>query len=367
MLASLALDWHKVRFDIVQIAVTFCIALGAGALFLQLGVPAPYLMGSLFGVWIAGANAPKLQPYLWVARWFHKPVVLGLGVLIGTTFNQQILSQFGQWQITIITMVATTILVTAIGFFFLTKIRNYDTKLAFLCSVPGGQAEVVVLAKDITDKDYVVALFHLVRVVIVFVSTPFLLAFLEGQQAVAQSNIALQALPSLFDLDTTQLAIFIALAIGGFIGAKLIRLPIPHLLGPLLLSSIVHGFGWIELPRINEFVILAQLSIGGAIGARLSRVPVKEVFGYLQDAIANTVLILSAYILSAIFVANLLHTGFLSVWLAFVPGGLYEVTLLAVIFGFDVAFVAVHHTVRIMLVIFTLPIIARKFAPGKTG
>jgi uncharacterized membrane protein AbrB (regulator of aidB expression) len=43
--------------------------------------------------------------------------------------------------------------------------------------------------------------------------------------------------------------------------------------------------------------------------------------------------------------------------LAFVPGGLYEVTLLALIFGFDVAFVAFHHTIRVMLVFLGLPFV----------
>ena len=45
-------------------------------------------------------------------------------------------------------------------------------------------------------------------------------------------------------------------------------------------------------------------------------------------------------------------------WLAFVPGGLYEVTLLALIFGFDVAFVAFHNTIRVMMIFVALPMLA---------
>ena len=43
--------------------------------------------------------------------------------------------------------------------------------------------------------------------------------------------------------------------------------------------------------------------------------------------------------------------------MAFVPGGLYEVTLLALIFGFDVAFVAFHHTVRVVMIFLSMPMI----------
>ena len=57
-------------------------------------------------------------------------------------------------------------------------------------------------------------------------------------------------------------------------------------------------------------------------------------------------------LLNAVFGFDLLK-----LWLAFVPGGLYEVTLLALLFGFDVAFVAVHHTIRIMFIILSLPLV----------
>lgn len=48
---------------------------------------------------------------------------------------------------------------------------------------------------------------------------------------------------------------FAALAAGGFLFAKLIRLPIAHLLGPLIVSSVAHLFGWGEIPRVQEFII----------------------------------------------------------------------------------------------------------------
>ena len=45
--------------------------------------------------------------------------------------------------------------------------------------------------------------------------------------------------------------------------------------------------------------------------------------------------------------------------LAFIPGGLYEVTLLALVFGFDVAFVGFHHTIRIILIFLALPVLVK--------
>lgn len=353
--------------DLRRLAVTFTVALATGWGFLQMGLPAPYLMGSLFGVWISGGFFARLQDHLGVARWFHKPVVLGLGVLIGATFNQSVLAQADKWSLTLVTMVMTTIIVTAIGYQFLRRFRGYEPRLAILCSVPGGQAEAIAMAREMVDRDYVVALFHLVRVVVVFVSTPLLLRMIEGQDAVDRSNVALQTMPSIMDLPAADIIIFILLGLVGMLIARQLRIPMPHLIGPVGLSTLFHLMGWAELPRVNEFVILAQLAIGGAVGARLAKVPFSELVGYLKDACASTALILAAYLVATVAMVQATGISFLSAWLAFVPGGLYEVTLLALIFGFDVAFVAFHHTVRVVLIFLSLPALAFRLGDQRAG
>ena len=354
--------------DIRRLTVTFAVALASGWGFLQLGFPAPYLMGSLFGVWIGGGLVTRLQPHLGVARWFHKPVVLGLAVLIGATFNQAVLEQAEKWSLTLVTMLGTTIVVTVIGYQFLRRFRGYDPRLAILCSVPGGQAEALAMAREMVERDYVVALFHLVRVVIVFITTPLLLRLIEGQAAVDQSNVALQTMPGIFELPAMDIIIFILLGVVGMLIARGLRIPMPYLLGPMGLSTVFHLMGWADLPRVNEFVILAQLAIGGAVGARLAKVPFRELLGYLKDACASTAVILSAYLLATMVIVKITGISFLAAWLAFVPGGLYEVTLLALIFGFDVAFVAFHHTVRVILIFLSLPVLALRLGsdPDKT-
>lgn len=349
--------------DLKRLGVTFGLAITVGWFCFQLGLPAPYMMGSLFGVWIAGGLMPRLQPFLGIARWFHISVVLGLGVLIGATFHQGLLDHVGQWTMTLMVMIVTTMIVSAIGYLYLSRRKGYDRRMAFLCSIPGGQAEAIVVAREMVEKDYVVALFHLVRVAVVFVSTPLLLAFVEGGSAVRESNIQLNAMPSLFELPGRDLLMFVLLGVTGYLGAKVLRVPMPHLLGPLGLSTLFHLVGWAELPRVNEFVILAQVTIGGGVGARLSKVAVAEVFSYLKTAMVMSVIILAAYLSAAGVIAYLAATDFLAIWLAFVPGGLYEVTLLALVFGFDVAFVAFHHTVRVMLVFISLPMIITRLKP----
>ena len=351
-------NFNTIKNDLQKMALTFLIAGITGWVFLNINVPAPFLMGSLFGVWFIGGSVKGLQPHLGVARWFHIPVVLGLGVFIGSFFQGDLIARTIAYAPTVIAMMVVTAIVSIIGYLFLTRIRRYEPVTAVLCAIPGGQAEAIVMAREMVEKDYIVALFHLIRVAFVFISTPLLLAAIEGEDAVQNSNELLSTMPEILDLNHSDLASFILIALGGFILARMIRMPMPHLLGPVLLSAACHAAGLVNIPRIYEFVMLAQLAIGGGVGARLAQVKVAELMVYLKDAAINTTMILTLYFTAAMMIAYALGITVLEVWLAFVPGGLYEVTLLAVIFGFDIAFIAFHHTIRVIMIFLAMPAIA---------
>ena len=65
-----------------------------------------------------------LRPNLGVARWFHIPVVLGLGVFIGSYFKGDLIGRTITYAPTVIAMVIVTIIVTATSFFFLQVSEN---------------------------------------------------------------------------------------------------------------------------------------------------------------------------------------------------------------------------------------------------
>ena len=342
--------------DVAKLALTALFALSSGWVFSQFRLPVPYMLGSLIGVWVLGLIRPA-QPWLGVPRWFHIPVILGLGVIVGGAIGPGFIgSVLIWWPTTLVVIVATTI-ATAIGFLVLWRLRHRPWLQALLSAVPGGQAEVSVIARDYVDKDYAVVLSHLVRVTFIFLSTPLILALVEGQAAVEQSYQAQDNLPGLFELPPRRIIEFLAMAFGSYALARLIRMPMPHLLGPMLVSLVLNALGWVETIRLNEFVLLAQVTIGGQIGARLSRVPFREVLSYLIDGLMVSVVTLSIYTGFAVGVAVVLDMRLLDAYIGFVPGGLYEVTLLSVLFGLDVAFVAFHNTLRVVLIYVGLPFV----------
>jgi len=352
--------------DVAKLALTALFALSSGWVFSQFRLPVPYMLGSLIGVWVLGGLIRPAQPWLGVPRWFHIPVILGLGVIVGGAIGPGFIGSILIWWPTTLVVIVATTIATTIGFLVLWRLRRRPWLQALLSAVPGGQAEVSVIARDYVEKDYAVVLSHLVRVTFIFLSTPLILALVEGQAAVEQSYQAQDNLPGLFELPPRRIIEFLAMAFGSYALARLIRMPMPHLLGPMLVSLVLNALGWVETIRLNEFVLLAQVTIGGQIGARLSRVPFREVVSYLIDGLMVSVVTLSIYTGFAVAVAVMLDMRLLDAYIGFVPGGLYEVTLLSVLFGLDVAFVAFHNTLRVVLIYVGLPfVLARTQLAGR--
>ena len=343
--------------DVAKLALTALFALSSGWVFSQFRLPVPYMLGSMIGVWVLGGLIRPAQPWLGVPRWFHIPVILGLGVIVGGAIGPGFIGSILIWWPTTLVVIVATTIATTIGFLVLWRLRRRPWLQALLSAVPGGQAEVSVIARDYVEKDYAVVLSHLVRVTFIFLSTPLILALVEGQAAVEQSYQAQDNLPGLFELPPRRIIEFLAMAFGSYALARLIRMPMPHLLGPMLVSLVLNALGWVETIRLNEFVLLAQVTIGGQIGARLSRVPFREVVSYLIDGLMVSVVTLSIYTGFAVAVAVMLDMRLLDAYIGFVPGGLYEVTLLSVLFGLDVAFVAFHNTLRVVLIYVGLPFV----------
>ena len=352
--------------DLKSLTATLCCAVIGGLFFKYIGIPAPYMLGSMLGVWTVTALVKSARPYMRVPRWFHIIIVLGVGVIVGAMFGPDTLDNMLDWIYTVSAMLVSSIIATSVGYWYLTRRRNYEPSLALFCALPGGQAEVILISREYVEKDYVVALCHLVRVVVIFCSVPLALAFLLGESAVRDSNQALSDLPGLMDVPIMLLAQFVALALVGYALARLLRMPVPFLLGPMLLSMSLHLADIINIPRINEVVFLAQITIGGMVGARLGQVKFRILAGYLRDALVNVVLVLSVFVSSAYLIATWVELNILDVMLAFVPGGLYEITLLSLVFGFDVAFVAIHHSTRVLLLMLALPLLVRLLPANET-
>ena len=64
--------------------------------------------------------------------------------------------------------------------------------------------------------------------------------------------------------------------------------------------------------------------------------------------------------LMAAFVASLvIEKNFFTLLLSFCPGGIYEVAVIAIFFDLDPEFVSFHHIIRLLMILFVVPVILK--------
>ncbi len=172
--------------------------------------------------------------------------------------------------------------------------------------------------------------------------------------------------PSIGAIGLTDVTVLAACAVAGVVVGRLLRLPAYRLSGPLLASAAVHVTGLNESAPPWEVVAAAQVVVGSAIGARFSGVPVRRVLGLMATALVSTVLMLAATVSFALVLAPATGLDWRSIVLAYAPGGLAEMSPIALSLGIETVFVATHHVIRIGLIVVAAPLVfARLRPPGK--
>jgi membrane AbrB-like protein len=118
----------------------------------------------------------------------------------------------------------------------------------------------------------------------------------------------------------------------------------------MLVSAAVHMLGWTHFAPSYEIVNVAQLVLGTTIGCRFVGTAPSEIIRILALSIGSTVILLVVTFVFARGISYVSAYDFVSLALAYSPGGLAEMSLVALSLGTDVAFVAAHHIIRVIFV-----------------
>jgi len=134
----------------------------------------------------------------------------------------------------------------------------------------------------------------------------------------------------------------------------------------MLLSIGVHITGISHVAPPPTLIAGAQIVIGGAIGVAFVGARLAELSSIVIYGIGSTLIMIAMAIVTATFLAPLVGMRIEALVLSLVPGGLNEMTLVALTLGIETAFVSTMHLARISLVMFGAPftfgLIARKRA-----
>ena len=330
--------------------------MAGGAFFVWLNLPLAWMLGAMVATTAASLGGATL----YVPSPMRSTMISILGVMLGASFSPEIFDKAREWPLTIGCLLLYLGFLIGILFLYFRRIVGLDTTTAYFSATPGGLSEMVITGAAMGADDRTIALIHASRVLLVVLAIPFWFRFMTG---VTPAPSAMG--PSIAAIEWLDLAVLAACAVAGVVAGRLIRLPAYRLSGPMLASAAVHVTGLSDSTPPWELVAAAQIVLGSSIGARFSGVPIRRVLGLMATALVSTVLMLATTVSFALVLAPLTGIDWQPIVLAYAPGGLAEMSLIALSLGIETAFVATHHVIRIGLIVMAAPLVFARISPPR--
>ena len=151
----------------------------------------------------------------------------------------------------------------------------------------------------------------------------------------------------------------IVLGFGGWKLAKRTHLPAPALIGPMLLIALAGILGMPGPGLPGWYRIAIQSVVGGFIGRRIDRTSVESIRRMLPVVLMTTSWYMAGTAFLGWVVSRWARIDLGTAILATVPGGVAEMTALAISSKVDVAFVASMQTMRVLAANILVPLFAR--------
>jgi uncharacterized protein len=315
------------------------IAIPAGILFNWLDTPVPWMIGPMVAVAIVNLMGVTVAPPPY-ARQLGQVVI---GSSVSLYFTPPVVAALSGNLGAIALSTISAFMIGGLGAVTLSRISGVDGKSSFFASIPGGAMAMAVLADRHGAEIPPVAIAHSLRVSIVVLTVPFALTY--GGIPMAFSPYKPQ-LP----LDFPVLAIW--LAAGYVLGAvsERLRLQNGHLLTPIFLGAALTVSG-VHLSAVPHWMTgFAQLMFGLVLGARYERAFFIRYKLFLPFAILNSVFVLIASVIVAIFLAWAFDLPIATMILSTAPGGMPEMTIVAQALQIGVPVVVAFHLFRIVVV-----------------
>jgi len=288
-------------------------------------------------------------------KWLRNLMVAVLGVMLGSAFTPEIVQQIGEWGISLSALALYGAVAGAACYVYFRRVCGYDKATAYFSAMPGGLSEMILVGTEMGGDSRIISLTHASRILLVVLTLPFAFQVLAGYEPGARPPIGLP----LFALLPQDLAILSVCGAVGFVLARALRLPAAALLGPMLLSAGVHLVGWTAAKPPLELVAAAQIVVGTAVGCRFAGASPTLIVRTMVAAAGGTAVLVVATLAFALAIAQMTGLSLEALVLAFAPGGLAEMSLIAIAVGADSAFVATHHLIRVILIVGVAPTLFR--------
>ena len=314
-------------------------------------IPLAWFLGPMIVTSIAALSGLKIiMPKIVLSF-----ILIILGLHIGNYIDQNLFNQMINWIWTSLIMLIYIIICILVVSKYLQKFSGYDKKASIFSAAPGALGPLMILAESEKTDLSQVATSHLIRLIIIITVIPFIIVnntntdtlLIEKFDYMSQNHINLILLVSV--------SLFFI-----FIFDK-IKVPAALLSGTLFASGLLQITDIASYKLPDETVNFCLLILGSSVGCKFAEKTVKEIANNSLHSIVATTILVVLGLLAAYVSTFFVDTNILTLILSFSPGGIYEVAVIAIAFDLDPDFVAFHHIIRLLFILFTVPIILRIF------
>lgn len=328
---------------------TLALGIGGGLAVGLTGFPAGWLSGAILAVSTAAlAGRPVFVPNA-IARVSY--VIMGIS--LGGTVTPETVAGMASWPLSIFLLSISMALLTVVVTVYLRVVHKWDSASALLGSFPGGLATVMVLAIEHGANVRAVAVVQTVRVVTIALLLPAGLAALglTGDPIFPARHPPFSA--------PGELALLVAVSSVAAVLAQWLRFPGGLIFGAMLSSAILHGTGWVSVNLPQWLAFLSFMILGSITGSRFGNMDIRTLRHLAASAFGALIVGLGVAFACAVAAAWVLSLDPGPMTIAYAPGAIEAMMVLALALNYDAAFVGAHHLSRFVLVLATMPLVVR--------
>lgn len=334
------------KFFVFSIFISFSILIAK-----SINLPLPWLMGPLLSSMVLSFNNFNYKPH--IQLWNLTRIIIGiyLGSRIDSNFFINLTRWSGSFLILVLLIITSIICVS----FIYRKYGKFDLATSISSSTPGGMSNIFLaleeMGEKIDPKKHFVT--HLTRIFLVISFIPFFIRYFVSDLNPPHGESLF------FKFDIIEIIKLLSISIVfSFFSSKL-KLPAPVFLGSIIGTGILYGFELTNyiLPDLGLNICLAV--IGFSVGSRFSDYQFKDFLNNIKFGLFSFLILMLLTILFSYISSILFDLDFLSLVMSYAPGGIYEMTGIAISFDYEVDFILAHHLARLFLIILIIPFVCK--------
>ena len=347
-----AIPFNKENFKLIfskEFALVIIISIPSAIVAEFFNVPLAWFLGPMLVTSLASLMGLKTK----MPKLVLSSTLILLGLYIGSYIDKSLFSQMNQWAFTSLIMLIYIVVSVLIVSKYLQVFSKYGRKTSIFSAAPGALGPLMILAEDEKSDLSQVATSHLIRLIIIITVFPFIVNSFYDVENIKMTEEIIK------DQNILHLMLLIISSI--FLIVIFDKFKIPA----ALLSGTLFASGFLQISEIASYQLPSNiidyclLILGSSVGCRFANKTFSEIASNALHSFVATFLLVILGLIAAFTASLIIDKNFFTLLLSYCPGGIYEVAVIAIFFDLDPEFVSFHHIIRLLMILFIVPLILR--------